>query len=149
MIIQSGDKTMTAKVTDKLHFTASDVWADRGISMLRIVSGLLFMSHGIVKLFGFPAGAQPGQVPLLGLMGFAGTLELFGGFLIMIGLLTRPVAFVLAGEMAVAYFMAHLPQSLFPVLNYGEPAILFCFIFLCLSATGAGSWSIDAARRGG
>jgi putative oxidoreductase len=124
----------------------SSVWTDRGISTLRVVSGLLFMSHGIVKLFGFPAGAQPGQVPLFGLMGFAGVLELFGGFLVLIGLFTRPVAFVLAGEMAVAYFMAHASQSFFPALNHGEPAILFCFIFLCLSATGAGSWSIDAIR---
>jgi putative oxidoreductase len=126
--------------------TDSSVWADRGISTLRVISGLLFMSHGIVKLFGFPAGAQPGQVPLFGLMGFAGVLELFGGFLVLIGLFTRPVAFVLAGEMAVAYFMAHASQSFFPALNHGEPAILFCFIFLCLSATGAGSWGIDAIR---
>jgi putative oxidoreductase len=140
---------MTVKTTENPHFTSSNVWADRGIATLRIVSGLLFMSHGIVKLFGFPAGAQPGQMPLLGLMGFAGVLEFFGGFLVMVGLFTRPVAFVLAGEMAVAYFMAHASQNFFPALNHGEPAILFCFIFLCLSATGAGSWSIDAARRGG
>jgi putative oxidoreductase len=142
---QAGETTMTAK-TDNSPGISNNVWAARGIAALRIVAGLLFLSHGIVKLFGFPEGAQPGQVPLLGLMGLAAALELLGGFLVMIGLFTRPVAFVLSGEMAVAYFMAHASQSFFPVLNYGEPAILFCFIFLSLSATGPGLWSVDSIR---
>lgn len=121
-------------------------WFDAGLALMRIVTGLLFLSHGIVKLFGFPVGAQPGQVPLVGLYGLAGVLELAGGLLVLIGLFTRPVAFILAGEMAVAYFMAHLPQNVFPVLNGGELAIMFCFNFLFLSASGAGSWSVDAKQ---
>ncbi|PTQ13297.1 DoxX family protein [Sphingomonas oleivorans] len=125
----------------------ANIWAPRLLSVLRVVTGLLFLSHGVVKLFGFPAGAQPGQVPLFGLYGLAGMLELVGGLLIVLGLFTRPVAFLLSGEMAIAYFMAHAPQSVFPVLNGGEAAILFCFIFLHLAVAGAGPWSLDASRR--
>lgn len=124
----------------------TSLWGPRGLAAMRVMTGLLFLAHGIVKLFGFPAGAQPGKVPLFGLFGAAGLLEAVGGTLIILGLFTRPVAFVLAGEMAVAYFMIHAPQSFFPGLNGGEAAILFCFNFLCLAATGAGAWSIDAAR---
>lgn len=121
-------------------------WSARGLAVMRIMTGLLFFSHGIVKLFGFPVGAQPGKVPLLSLFGAAGILEIVGGLLVILGLFTRPVAFLLAGEMAAAYFMVHAPQNFFPGLNGGEPAILFCFNFLCLAATGAGAWSLDAAR---
>lgn len=121
-------------------------WAPTMLSVLRIVTGLLFLSHGIVKLFGFPAGAQPGQVQLLGLLGVAGVLELIGGILTVIGLFTRPVTFLLSGEMAIAYFLAHASQSFFPVLNGGEDAILFCFVFLFLASAGAGPWSVDARR---
>ncbi len=117
------------------------------LSILRIVTSLVFLSHGVVKLFGFPAGAKPGQVPLFGLYGLAGVLEFVGGLLVFFGLFTRPVAFVLSGEMAVAYFMAHLPASPYPVLNGGEAAILYCFNFLYLAAAGAGPWSVDALRR--
>lgn len=123
-------------------------WSARGLAAMRIMTGLLFLSHGIVKLFGFPAGAQPGKVPVLGLFGAAGILELVGSILIIAGLFTRPVAFLLAGEMAIAYFAIHAPQSFFPTLNGGEAAILFCFNFLCLAATGAGAWSVDATRAG-
>lgn len=119
----------------------------RLLSALRIVAGLLILAHGIVKLFGFPAGAQPGQVPLLSLYGAAGMIEFVGGLCIAAGLFTRPVAFVLSGEMAFAYFIAHAPASFYPGVNGGEPAILFCFIFLYLAAAGAGPWSIDATRR--
>jgi putative oxidoreductase len=123
-------------------------WAPRILSVLRIIVGLLFLCHGLVKLFGFPPGAKPGQAALFSLLGFAGVIELIGGVAIVFGLFTRPVAFVLAGEMAVAYFMVHAPQGFFPVLNGGEEAILYCFIFLYLAAAGAGPWSLDARRKG-
>ncbi len=116
-------------------------------AVLRIVTSLLFLSHGVVKLFGFPAGAMPGKVPLAGLFGVAGALELVGGGLVLLGLLTRPVAFLLAGEMAVAYFMAHASKGFYPVLNGGEAAILYCFVYLYISAAGPGAWSLDARRR--
>lgn len=122
-------------------------WRERLLSMLRIVSAFVFMLHGTQKLFVWPTG-EPGQpVELVSLMGLAGILETFGGFLLLLGLFTRPVAFILAGEMAVAYFMAHFPQSFWPVLNRGEPAVLYCFIFLYLAVAGGGAWSVDAALR--
>ena len=124
----------------------TDVWTPRLLSVFRIVTGLLFLAHGLVKLAGFPEGAQPGQVPLASIYGLAAVLELVGGAAIVLGLFTRPVAFVLSGQMAVAYFMAHAPQSFFPVLNGGELAILYSFGFLYLAAAGAGPWSIDARR---
>jgi putative oxidoreductase len=114
-------------------------WAPHLLSVLRIVTGLL-------KLFGFPAGAKPGVVPLSSLVGAAGVLEFVGGILLILGLFTRPVAFLLSGEMAVAYFMSHAPKSFYPVLNGGEDAILFCFTFLYIAAAGAGPWSLDARR---
>ncbi|MGN6303989.1 MAG: DoxX family protein [Mesorhizobium sp.] len=122
------------------------VWAPRLLSVLRIMAALLFMAHGTMKLFGFPDSGRPGP-ELFSLMGFAGTLEVVGGALLAIGLFTRPVAFILSGMMAVAYFMAHAQQDFFPIKNGGESAILFCFVFLYLVAAGAGSWSVDAARR--
>lgn len=121
-------------------------WHDEALALMRVVTGLLYLAHGVVKLFGFPAGAQPGQVPLLGIFGLAAIMDFVGGAAIIVGLFTRPVAFVLAGEMAVAYFMAHFPQSVFPVLNGGEMAIMFCFNFLFLAVSGPGSWSVDARR---
>jgi putative oxidoreductase len=130
-------------------FDVSDtraLWEPRLLSVFRIALGLLFLAHGLVKLFGFPAGAQPGQVPLISLLGFAAVLEFVGGAAIVLGLFTRPVAFVLSGQMAVAYFMAHASQGFFPVLNGGELAIVYCFGFLYLSAAGAGPWSLDAKR---
>jgi putative oxidoreductase len=111
------------------------------LSILRIITAFLFMEHGSMKLLGYP---QPmGDIPLLSLMGVAGTLELVGGFMILIGIFTRPVAFILSGEMAFAYFMAHAPNGFWPVLNHGEPAVLYCFIFLYLTAAGGGNWSVD------
>ena len=132
------------RITDSFAATR---WAPALHAVLRIVTAILFLSHGLVKLFGFPPGAKPGQVPLFGLYGLAGILEIVGGLLVLVGLFTRPVAFVLSGEMAVAYFMAHAPSSLYPVLNGGEAAILFCFNFLYLAAAGAGLWSVDGRRR--
>lgn len=126
-----------------MHFMARFGDATHGI--LRIVAGLLFMQHGVQKLFGWLEG--PGPVELFSLMGLAGVLETFGGLLIVLGLFTRPVAFVLAGQMAVAYLMVHAGQNAFPVLNGGEPAALFCFIYLFLSANGSGAFSIDRAQN--
>lgn len=122
-------------------------WAPRALAALRIVAGLLFLAHGVVKLFGFPADAQPGQQELLSLFGIGAVLELVGGALLILGLFTRPVAFLLAGEMAVAYWMFHFPKSPYPAVNGGDAAILFCFIFLYLAAAGAGAWSLDGRRR--
>ena len=118
-------------------------------SLLRIVSGLMFAQHGAQKLFGWLGGDQ--VTNLMSMMGVAGILEFFGGILIILGLFTRPVAFLLSGQMAVAYFMAHFPRAFWPAENGGEPAVLFCFIFLYFAATGAGRWSLDDAfgrRRG-
>ncbi|SNS08779.1 putative oxidoreductase [Sphingomonas laterariae] len=126
---------------------ALDRHASTILGVLRIVTGLLFLSHGLVKLWGFPAGAQPGVQPLMSLLGAAAILELVGGILTILGLFTRPTAFLLSGQMAVAYFLVHAPQSFYPVLNGGEPSILFCFIFLYLAAAGAGAFSIDGMKR--
>lgn len=119
------------------------------LSLLRVVAGALFMQHGLQKLFGLlvdPSKPWSGPPPMFSQFWFAGVLEVFGGLLIVLGLFTRPVAFLLAGEMAVAYFQAHLPRSAFPILNGGEPAVLFCFAFLHLFAAGPGPFSIDAIR---
>ena len=119
-------------------------WAPYLQSILRIVTGLLFLEHGTGKLLGFPTLTGLDQMPH-GLLLFTGAMELVGGALVVVGFLTRPVAFILSGFMAVAYFMAHFPVSFFPALNFGEPAVLFCFVFLYLAAAGAGRWAIDKA----
>lgn len=125
-----------------------DVWSDRAVSVLRIVAGFLFMSHGMQKLLGFPAPAAH-SFQLFTLSGFAGVLELFGGILLLIGLFTRPVAFILSGEMAFAYFIAHAPQNFWPLINRGELAVLYCFVFLYFAVAGGGVWSLDNALRAG
>ena len=117
-------------------------WTPRALSVLRIVTGLLFLEHGTGKLLGFPPSDHAAPT-LFSLIGVQGVLELVGGFLILIGLFTRPVAFILAGNMAVAYFMAHAPKSFFPTVNGGQLAILFCFVFLFLAFAGGGVWSAD------
>jgi len=120
------------------------------LSLLRVVSGALFMQHGVRKLFGLllsPDRTWSGAPEAFSQMWFAGVLEVFGGGLIVLGLFTRPVAFLLAGEMAVAYFQSHAPRGPWPILNGGEPAALFCFIFLYLFAAGAGPYSLDAVLR--
>ena len=122
-------------------------WSPRLLSVLRIVTAFLFMMHGTAKLFQLPHQAMFDGLQLMSLMGLQGVLEAGGGFLLLIGLLSRPIAFVLSGDMAVAYFMAHGPKSWLPLLNGGDLAVLFCFVFLYLSAAGPGPWSIDAARR--
>jgi putative oxidoreductase len=125
-------------------------WAPRLLSLLRIVSALIFMEHGTQKLLGFPPMAQGmSPPPPLSLLWFGGILEMAGGFLLLIGLFSRPVAFLLSGEMAVAYWMFHAPQGPFPALNGGDAAILYCFLFLYLAAAGPGPWSADAWRGPG
>jgi putative oxidoreductase len=126
-----------------------DEWTPRAVAALRIVAAFLFIQHGTEKLLHMPHVAMFDQLPVLSLPGFAGMLEIVGSVLVLIGLFTRPVAFILSGEMAVAYFIAHAPQGNFlsPILNQGESAVLFCFIFLLLSVAGAGAWSIDGKRR--
>jgi putative oxidoreductase len=122
------------------------LWAPRMLAILRIVTALLFLEHGTQKLFGFPPSEFPSPA-LFSVLGVAAMLEVAGGVLLLLGLFTRPVAFVVAGQMAVAYWLAHAPQSFFPALNGGEPAILFCFIFLYLCVAGGGAWSVDNAVR--
>ena len=116
------------------------------LAVLRIVAALIFIEHGTQKLFGWPAPPAGGFPPAFSLYWNGAILEAFGGLLILLGLFTRPVAFVLAGEMAVAYWMSHAPRSFFPVLNGGDAAILYCFVFLLLVFTGPGAWSVDTAR---
>jgi putative oxidoreductase len=118
-------------------------------SMLRIVASLMFIMAGSVKLFAFPVGVPPngGTVPFMSQMWIGAALEVFGGALLLLGFLTRPVAFILAGEMAVAYFQFHSPAGFWPVLNGGVAAVLYCFVWLYFSAAGAGPWSVDAKWR--
>jgi putative oxidoreductase len=125
-----------------------DRYTPYAIALLRIVTALLFIEHGTQKLFGLPAPPEHGQPALLSLSGVAGIMEVGGGLLILLGLFTRPVAFLLAGEMAVAYWMVHAPNSFFPVLNGGDAAVLYCFVFLLLVFTGPGAWSIDKTPVG-
>ena len=127
-------------------FEASESpWRGRMLSVLRIVAALLYIEHGTQKLFSFPPPSQPMHLPVWSMPGVGGILETVGGLLLLVGLFTRPVAFVLAGEMAVAYFTVHFQRGFFPVNNMGEPAVLFCFIYLYLMFAGAGPWSLDAA----
>jgi len=130
---------------DNMSFRA--VWTPRILGLLRIIIGFLYLQHGLAKLFGVPHIAMFDGVQVLSLMGAAGMLELVGGALLLVGLFTRPVAFILCGQMAVAYFMAHAPNGFLPILNQGELAVLYCFVFLYFSVAGAGAFSLDAARK--
>ena len=124
----------------------STVWAPRLLSVLRIVAALIFLEHGTQKLLGSPPSPNP-ALAMLSLSWFAGAIEIVGGTLLALGLFTRPVAFVLSGEMAFAYWIGHAPASVYPVLNRGDAAILYCFVFLYIAAAGPGPWSLDAVRR--
>jgi putative oxidoreductase len=123
-----------------------DRYSPYALAVLRIVTALIFIEHGTQKLFGFPP-SESALPALLSLPGIGGMLEFAGGILILLGLFTRPVAFVLSGEMAVAYWIFHAPRSIFPALNGGDAAILYCFVFLLLVFTGPGAWSLDGARK--
>ena len=129
-------------------------WSPYLLSVLRIVTALLFVEHGSSKLLGFPPPAMPAQLfsqegffRIPSIEGLSGVLELVGGMLLVIGLFTRVTAFILSGEMAVAYFMVHASHNFFPLVNKGELAVLYCFVFLYLFAAGGGPWSVDALRR--
>ena len=121
-------------------------YAPQALSLLRIVAALIFLLHGSSKLLGFPPLEMP-MPPAMSFMWFGGLLELVGGLMLLVGILSRPVAFILSGEMAVAYWMFHAPTSTFPSVNGGDAAILYCFVFLLIAAAGPGPWSADAALR--
>jgi putative oxidoreductase len=124
-------------------------WVARAQGILRIIAGFLFLQHATAKLFGIPHVAYFDNLQLFSLLGLAGVIELIGAPLLIVGLFTRPVAFILSGEMALAYFIGHAPQGHFfaPSLNQGEPAVLYCFVFLFFAAAGAGAWSLDSLRK--
>ncbi len=122
-------------------FNSLSQYRPQALAVLRIIAALLFIEHGTMKLFGFPAAMGEGALPPLMLV--AGILEVFGGALIAIGLFTRPVAFILSGQMAFAYFMGHAGQSIWPAVNGGDAAILFCFVFLYFVFSGPGAWAVD------
>ena len=127
--------------------TIAAVWAPRALAVLRIVVALLFIEHGTQKLFSFPIPPPFPTPSAFTLLWFAAVIEMVGGALVLLGLGTRPVAFILAGQMAVAYFMAHFPRGFFPAANGGEAAILYCFVFLYLAAAGPGAWALDRILR--
>jgi putative oxidoreductase len=125
------------------------IWAPRILSVLRIVVGLVLLQYGTAKLFGWPAVGMFADLKWLSLFGIAGMFELAGGTLLVLGLSTRPAAFILSGEMAAAYFIEHFPHSFFPILNRGDLAVSLCFTFLYLAFAGGGPWSLDAVLRVG
>jgi putative oxidoreductase len=122
-------------------------WAPRLLSVLRIMAGLLFLQHGTAKHLKFPSVPMFSKLEPVSLLGAAGVIEIVGGVLLILGLFTRTTAFVLSGLMAVAYFLAHAPRGFFPILNAGELAALYCFVFLYIAAAGPGPWSYDAMRK--
>jgi putative oxidoreductase len=122
-------------------------FAPNALAVLRIVAAALFLEHGLVKLVGFPAGVPPGEQPLVTMLGLAGVVETLTGILMILGLFTRSAALIASGEMAVAYWLAHAPHSFYPVINGGDAAILFCFVFLYLSVAGPGVLSLDGLRH--
>ncbi|MFG1478031.1 DoxX family protein [Xanthobacter sp. V4C-4] len=124
-----------------------DAWRPRILSVLRIAAALLFLAHGTAKLFAFPQVPMFANLQLFSLFGLAGVIELVGGVLLALGLFTRPVAFILSGQMAVAYFMVHAPLGFFPILNGGELAAVYSFLFLYFAVAGGGAWSLDALRQ--
>ncbi|WP_375779377.1 DoxX family protein [Bradyrhizobium sp. ma5] len=123
-----------------------ETWSPRVLAAVRIITALLFIEHGLMKLLAFPAAIPGVPTPLPSILLVAAVIELLGGALIVLGLFTRAAAFICSGEMAVAYFMFHAPQGFWPAVNQGEPAILFCLVFLYLAFAGAGAWSIDDLR---
>jgi putative oxidoreductase len=136
---------MSRKRTSEEWMNFLKPYAAQFLSVLRIMSGLLFLQHGTSKYLSFPATKMSGISPTT-MAGAAGLIELIGGVLLVLGLFTRPVAFIMSGTMAVAYFYAHHPRGFFPIINMGELAVLYCFVFLYIAAAGGGAWSIDRLR---
>lgn len=136
--------TSISRITQRWH-----TWAPYLQSLLRIMAAFAFLQHGTMKLFAFPAGMPPngGTVELMTQLGLSGVLEAFGGVLLLLGLFTRPVAFLLSGEMAVAFFQVHFPRGFWTILSGGELAVVYCFVWLYFSAAGPGPWSLDALRK--
>ena len=128
-----------------MNASTLQTWAPRALSILRIVAGLIFIEHGTQKFLAFPIG-EGGAPPAMSMGWYAGIIELVAGALLVLGLFTRPAAFIASGTMAVAYWYAHAPQNFFPVNNGGDAAILYCFVFLYLVFAGPGPWSLDAMR---
>ena len=135
------------KNTVEIMTDVMSAWAPRVLSVLRLVAGLMIIEHGMSKLFGWPVVPGFAQLELFSLLGAAGVIETVGGALLVLGLFTQPAAFILSGEMAVAYFLVHEPRSFFPLTNGGALAIIYCFAFLYLSTAGGGPWSLDAALK--
>lgn len=129
-----------------MDFTLLSRWQPQLLAVLRIVTGLLFLEHALIKLIGFPPGGKPGIQDIGSFLWIAGAIELVTSVLVTLGLFTRLATFIAAGEMAVAYWMVHAKMGLYPAVNMGEAAILFCFVFLYLAAAGPGAWSVDGAR---
>jgi putative oxidoreductase len=129
-----------------MEFTWLQRWQPQLLAILRIVTGLLFLEHALIKLAGFPPGGKPGLQDVGSFLWIAGLIELVTGALVTLGLFTRVAAFIAAGEMAYAYWFVHAKMGLYPAVNMGEAAILFCFVFLYLAAAGPGAWSVDGAR---
>jgi putative oxidoreductase len=129
-----------------MEFTWLQRWQPQLLAILRIVTGLLFLEHALIKLAGFPPGGKPGLQDVGSFLWIAGLIELVTGVLVTLGLFTRVAAFIAAGEMAYAYWFVHAKMGLYPAVNMGEAAILFCFVFLYLAAAGPGAWSVDGAR---
>jgi putative oxidoreductase len=124
----------------------NQAWSERMLSILRIVAALLYLEHGLAKFFGFPHVANFDNLNLVSLIGVAGLIETIGSALLLLGLFTRVAAFIMSGEMAFAYFMSHAPRGFFPILNSGELAVLYCFLFLYFAVAGGGAWSLDQRR---
>jgi putative oxidoreductase len=130
-----------------MNYDALTRWSPQALSVLRIMAGLVILQFGTAKVLGFPAVPMFAGVKLFSVIGLAGTLELIGGVLLVLGLFTRPVAFILSGEMAAAYFIAHFSKSFIPLLNGGNEAVIYCFVFLYFFFAGGGPWSVDAVRE--
>jgi putative oxidoreductase len=135
-----------AERVDRKRSELISEWSPRLLSIFRIITALLYLEHGTAKLFGFPHDAAFDKLQLFSMIGFAGVLEVVGSILLLLGLFTRSAAFILSGEMAVAYFTAHAPHAFFPLLNHGEAAVFYCFAFLYFAVAGGGAWSLDRTR---
>ena len=141
------ERRFAARGNTGMRFNSLARWSPQVLSILRIIAALLILQFGLAKLFGFPYVEMFQSIQLFSLYGLAGTIELVGGALLLIGLFTRPAAFILSGEMAAAYFIGHFPKGFIPLLNGGNEAVIYCFVFLYFVFAGPGPWSLDAVRE--